>query len=124
MPNDVADTPLGRVAAAIRSGAGNTPVYIGRLPKETESCINVARGQSQGLLYGYGGVAYLYTTANITCRDKLYADVETLLTNVIFALSRAPNCWIASISPVQTKNEGDIETVEISITVERLERLS
>lgn len=118
------DTPLDRIAAVIRSGAGNTPVYIGRLPKQAESCINVARGQSQGLLHGYGGVAYLYTTANITCRDKLLADVETLLINVIFALSRAPNCWIAAISPVQTKNEGDIEVAEISITVESLERIS
>lgn len=121
---DAGNTPLGRIAAIIRSGAGNTPVYIGRLPKETESYINVARGQSQGLLYGYAGVAYLYTTANVTCRDKRYVDVETLLTNVISALSRAPNCWIAAISPVQTKNEGDIEATEITITVENLERTS
>ena len=118
-------SPIRKIVGAIQPFADDNgiPVYIGRLPKESHEFISVSRGQSPGILHGYGNIAYMYTTTSVVSRSRTYSGAEDLLINIILALLNYQSIWISAISPAQTKNAGDVECVEITITVEMLERV-
>ena len=118
-------TPLDRVASAIQAYVefkSEIPFFIGWLPSQIHEFISLSRGQSQGVLYGYGGLAYIYTSINIVCRSTSYEGVENLVTNVVDSLISQPNMWISAFSPAQVKNAGDVECIEITLTIDTLER--
>lgn len=123
--------PLQRIAADIRtffrtfaeSEEDIPPIYIARKPDSESKFVSVARGASQGVLYGYGGLAYLYTSIDITVRAEDYENMEALVLNVVYALLMRPNYWITSFAPPQTiRGSGKIEAMEMSFTVETMER--
>lgn len=124
------EPPLQRVAADIRTFFKanapdvDIPVYIGRKPDSESKFVSVARGASQGILYGYGNLAYLYTSIDVTIRDMDYANAEALMLDTVSALLK-PNYWIMSFSPVQTvRGSGEkIEAIEMSFTIETMEEI-
>lgn len=126
------EPPLQRVAADIRTvfkmvmpDEDIPPIYIGRKPDSESKFVSVARGASQGLLHGYGGLAYLYTTVEVTVRDVDYENMETLMLNTVSALLVRSDYQIMAFSPPQTvRGSGEkIESMEMSFTTETVEKI-
>lgn len=123
----IKSSPLTIIQAALRTGLDPAEygqrVYIGRAPDDAPRFVSVSRGQSQGLLYGYGSVAYRYTAVNILCREGTYERLEDLVLDVVYILLSLSGFVVTAFSPATPQAGGEDEIIELTITGDYLEKI-
>lgn len=120
-------SPLEIIVSALRIGLDHNlygeHVYIGRAPETDARFVSVSRGQSQGLMYGYGSLAYMYSTVNILCREETYPLLEDLVMDVVDVVNSLGCFWISALSPATPKPGGKDEIIELTVSGEFLEKI-